>query len=154
MALPSQVYAARLVRRDSWLKACFTVAWGNALVVIHKSKISEPMALLPPLPRIVRELRLPSQETIAANELGERAGVRGPERTLALQTRPPRSKRLEPRSRGFGLTCRSLPPHPSPLPHNVAESPFYKWTVIRGDIAGERGLPSSGLVYKRQGLRP
>ena len=30
------------------------------------------MALLPPLPRIVRELRLPSQETIAANELGER----------------------------------------------------------------------------------
>ena len=44
----------------------------GGLSFIHKSKISEPMALLPPLPRIVRELRLPSQETIAANELGER----------------------------------------------------------------------------------
>ena len=41
-----------------------------ALVVIYKSKISEPMALLPPLPRIVRELRVASQKTIAANELG------------------------------------------------------------------------------------
>ena len=39
----------------------------------------------------------------------------------------------------------------APLSHNVAESPFYKWTVIRGDIVGERGLPSSGLVCKRQG---
>ena len=72
----------------------------------------------------------------------------------APQAWPPLSKRLKPRHRGFSLTCRSLPPHPNPLPHNVAELAFAIGQLFAATLRGRGGFDPPDLCITMMAIAP
>ncbi len=94
--------------------------------------------------------------SISKNDCRERFGGEGwgegARTQVAPHARRPHSKRLEPSRRGFSLTCRSLPPHPNPLPHNVAELVFASGQLFAATLRGRGGFRPPDLCITTRAL--